>query len=146
MGTVNTRLGVKMALRKRLIDEISKDLIISISFYGNYLNDVFLGARPDGRAKLHPRFLEGPVQFHQKRFDAMRRLDFSMTDRVRPGAVCRIGKRYCVVAVTVPLFIFDGTRYAGISEHSRMYQCMKSLRAGDSFEHAVKRHTIGEVF
>lgn len=73
------------------------------------------------------------------------RLDFSVTDVVRPGAIVGLDGRRYVVGVASSPFESDGVIYEGISLDSPIYAHLQNRRAGEIASFAGMDHRIDFV-
>ena len=149
------RQPLKNALRDRMLSLEAAELTTAKEHYDRFIADAKLDDREQHdnseiaeareNADLAAAF-DHPVKDHHAKIDVLENLDFSVTERVQPGAVVGFGGRHVVVAVSTAQFDHDGVRYMGISPQSPIYMAMDGLAAGDSFVFNGKDVMIDEVF
>jgi transcription elongation GreA/GreB family factor len=142
MTVTEQRAALKQAICSRLMSLEAEELAAAIAHYEAFLRDSQLDDREGHdkdelavsreNADLAAAF-DHPVQAHHAKIDVIENLDFSLTDRVQPGAVVCFNKRRFVVAVSTTRFEVEGETYMGISTQSPIYKAMAGLRAGDVF-------------
>ena len=147
--------ALKRSLRDRMLSLEAAELTTAQEHYDRFLADAKLDGREQHdnsdiaeareNADLAAAF-DHPVKDHHAKIDVLENLDFSVTDRVQPGAVVAFGGRHVVVAVSTAQFDHDGVRYMGISPQSPIYKAMDGLAAGDSFVFNGKDVVVDDVF
>lgn len=149
------RTAVKSALRDRMLSLEAAELTTAKEHYDRFIEDAKLDdleqhdnseiAEARENADLAAAF-DHPVKDHLAKIDALKNLDFSLKERVEPGAVVGFGGRHVVVAVSTTQFDHDGVHYMGISPQSPIFKAMEGLAAGDSFAFHGKNVKIDDVF
>lgn len=149
------RQALKATLRDRMLSLEAEELTAAKEHYERFVKDAQLDLREHydnseiaearENADLAAAF-DHPVKDHHSKIDALENLDFSMTDKVGPGAVVSFGGRHVVISVSTATFDHDGVSYMGISPQSPIYQAMKGLEEGDSFMFHGKEVVVDEVF
>ncbi len=149
------RQALKSALRDRMLSLEAAELTTAKEHYESFIADAKLDDREQHdnseiaeareNADLAAAF-DHPVKDHHAKIDVLENLDFSVTDRVQPGAVVAFGGRHVVVAVSTAQFDHDGVRYMGISPQSPIYKAMDGLEAGESFVFNGKEIEVEDVF
>lgn len=144
----------KQAIHDKMLALEENELATAIEHYERFLQEAVLDDREGHdnsqlaeareNADLAAAF-DHPVHTHQAKIDAIEATDFSVTDKVRPGAVVVFNKRRFVVAVSTTRFDLDGKTYMGISVQSPIYKVIDGLRAGDTFVHNGSEITLDEV-
>lgn len=147
--------AIKSALRDRMLSLEVAELTTAKEHYEQFIADAKLDdleqhdnaeiAEARENADLAAAF-DHPVKDHSAKIEALKALDFSVTDRVQPGAVVGFGGRHVVVAVSTTQFDHNGVRYMGISPLSPVFKAMEGLEVGDSFVFNGKEVRIDEVF
>jgi len=147
--------AIKAALRYRMLSLEAAELTTAKEHYESFIADAKLDdleqhdnseiAEARESADLAAAF-DHPVKDHRAKLDVLETLDFSIKERVEPGAVVGFGGRHVVVAVSTVQFDHDGVRYMGISPQSPIFKAMEGLAAGDLFIFNGKEVTIDEVF
>jgi len=147
--------ALKASLRDRMLSLEAAELVAAKEHYEQFLSDAKLGDREQHdnseiaeareNADLAAAF-DHPVKDHHAKIDILENLDFSITERVQPGAVVRLGGSHVIVAVSTAQFDHEGTRYMGISPQSPIYLAMEDLEKGDIFVFNGKDVRIDEVF
>ncbi len=147
------------AVRKRaIIDKLmsleAQELATAQAHYDAFLRDSQLDDREGHdkddiaasreNADLAAAF-DAPVHAHHAKIDVIENTDFSITDRVQPGAVVKFNNRRFVVCVSTTRFDVDGKTYMGISTQSPIYLAMVGLQEGDVFTHNGTEFEVQEV-
>jgi len=136
------RAAMKKAVCSRLMALEADELAVAISHYEAHLAQARTGDhdihdKDDQVASRESHDLaaafEAPVQAHHAKVDAIENTDFTLTDRVGPGAIVHFNERHFIVCVSTARFEVEGVTYMGISTGSPIYQAMAGLKAGDSF-------------
>lgn len=145
---------LKQAIRTRMLALEEDELTTAIAHYERFLAEARLSDRETHdtsdlaeareNADLAAAF-DHPVHTHQAKIDAIEATDFSVTDRVRAGAILGFGGRHFVVAVSTVRFDCDGVTYMGISTQSPIYKAMEGLRAGDTATFNGREITLDSV-
>ena len=146
---------LKLSLRDRMLSLEAAELTTAKEHYERFLADAKLGgleqhdnsdiAEARENADLAAAF-DHPVKDHHSKIDVLENLDFSVTERVKPGAVVGFNGRHVIVAVSTAQFDHQGVSYMGISPQSPIYMAMDGLAAGESFTLNWKTVEIDEVF
>lgn len=74
--------------------------------------------------------------------EILEKIDFSLTDVVRPGAIVGVDGHRDVVGISGEPFEVDGVTYETISTEAPLYAAIKGLRLGDSFTFRGQTQTI----
>lgn len=148
------RAALKQTIHDRLMALEASELAVAISHYEAHLSQSQTGDhdihdKDDQVSARESRDLaaafDAPVQAHHAKVDAIENTDFSLTDRVGPGAVVSFNNRHFIVCVSTTRFDVEGTTYMGISTGSPIYQAMAGLKAGDSFAFNGSEFEIEDV-
>ena len=149
------RQALKSALRDRMLSLEAAELTAAVEHYERFMKDAQLDLREQydnseiaearENADLAAAF-DHPVKDHHSKIDVLENLDFSVTDKVGPGAVVSFGTRHVVISVSTAEFDHEGVTYMGISPQSPIYNAMKGLEEGDSFTFHGKEVVLDEVF
>lgn len=149
------RAALKQAVHDKLMALEEAELADAIAHYEAFLHDSALDGREGHdkdelalsreNADLAAAF-DTPVQAHHAKIDVIEGLDFSLKEEVAPGAVVGFGGRRFVVAVSTGRFSVGGQTYMGISVQSPIYNAMKGLCEGDSFDFNGREMDLDEVF
>ena len=149
------RHTLKLSLRERMLSLEASELATAKEHAARFLSEAKLGnneqhdnseiAEARENADLAAAF-DHPVKDHHAKIDALETLDFSVTDRVQPGAVVAFNGRHAIISVSTAQFDHDGVTYMGISPQSPIYKAMDGLAAGDSFVFNGNEVTIDDVF
>lgn len=147
--------ALKSALRDRMLSLEAAELRTAKEHYERFgaeaklddleQHDVTDIAEAGENADLAAAF-DHPVKDHHAKIDVLENLDFSVTERVQPGAVVGFGGRHVIVAVSTAQFDHDGISYMGISPQSPICQAMNGLTEGDHFVFRGKNVRIDKVF
>ncbi len=154
MTVVQDRAAYKQMIRDRLMQVETEALEMAKAHHEEFLRESQLDrtetvdkdevAASRENADLAAAF-DGPVLAHHAKIDVIENLDFSLKDRVEPGAAVILDGLSFVVAVSTEKFDVDGRTFMGISTQSPIYKAMEGLGAGDTFVHAGKEYEIQDV-
>ncbi|MEY8830351.1 hypothetical protein AB9K34_18395 [Sedimentitalea sp. XS_ASV28] len=146
--------ALKKALRDKLMTLEEGELAEAKAHYESFLREAQLDDREahdkddiaDARenADLAAAF-DHPVHAHHAKIDVIENTDFSVTDRVRPGAVVSFNGRHFVVVVSTTKFECNGVTYMGISTQSPIYKAIDGLGKGDRFTFNGSEITLDDV-
>lgn len=149
------RQHLKLSLRARMLALESAELSTAKAHYDRFTADAQLDGREQHdnseiaeareNADLAAAF-DHPVKDHHAKIDVLENLDFSVTDRIKPGAVVQFGGRHVVISVSTAQFDHGGTTYMGISPQSPISKAMDGLGVGDSFQFNGNELEIEDVF
>ena len=154
MPTPKDRAAFKKAIHNKMLALEEGELATAIEHYERFLREAILDDREGHDTSQQAEARENadlaaafdhPVHTHQAKVEAIEATDFSVTDRVRPGAVVVFGNRRFVVAVSTTKFDLEGETYMGISVQSPIYNAIEGLQAGESFVHNGREITLDEV-
>lgn len=144
----------KKAIIEKLMSLEEQELATAQAHYDAFLKDSQLDDREGHdkddiaasreNADLAAAF-DAPVHAHHAKIDVIENTDFSITDRVQPGAVVKFNNRRFVVCVSTTRFDVDGKTYMGISTQSPIYLAMIGLQEGDVFTHNGTEFEVQEV-
>ncbi|RBW53001.1 hypothetical protein [Ruegeria sp. A3M17] len=144
----------KKAIIDRLMSLEEQELATAQAHYDAFLKDSQLDDREGHdkddiaasreNADLAAAF-DAPVHAHHAKIDVIENTDFSLTDRVQPGAVVKFNNRRFVVCVSTTRFEVDGKTYMGISTQSPIYLTMTGLQEGDAFTHNGTEFEVEEI-
>ncbi|CUH43178.1 MULTISPECIES: hypothetical protein [Ruegeria] len=144
----------KKAIIDRLMSLEEQELATAQAHYDAFLKDSQLDDREGHdkddiaasreNADLAAAF-DAPVHAHHAKIDVIENTDFSLTDRVQPGAVVKFNNRRFVVCVSTTRFEVDGKTYMGISTQSPIYLTMTGLQEGDVFTHNGTEFEVEEI-
>jgi transcription elongation GreA/GreB family factor len=144
----------KKAIIDRLMSLEEQELATAQAHYDAFLKDSQLDDREGHdkddiaasreNADLAAAF-DAPVHAHHAKIDVIENTDFSVTDKVQPGAVVKFNNRRFVVCVSTARFDVDGKTYMGISTQSPIYLSMVGLQEGDVFTHNGTEFEVQEV-
>ncbi len=132
----------------------ASELAVAISHYEAHLSQSQTGEHElhdtdDQVAARESRDLavafDAPVQGHHAKVDAIENTDFSLTNRVAPGAVVSFNNNHFISCVSTTRFEVEGRIYMGISTGSPIYQAMADCQAGDTFVFKGKEYIIQDV-
>ncbi|WP_170553750.1 hypothetical protein [Ruegeria atlantica] len=144
----------KKAIIDKLMSLEAQELATAQAHYDAFLKDSQLDDREGHdkddiaasreNADLAAAF-DAPVHAHHAKIDVIENTDFSITDRVQPGAVVKFNNRRFVVCVSTTRFDVDGKTYMGISTQSPIYLAMVGLQEGDVFTHNGTEFEVQDV-
>jgi hypothetical protein len=83
---------------------------------------------------------------HEHHAQILAAMSFGPSAAVGPGAVVQIDDRFVVVAVPAPEFAYGEVRMIGISSRAPLFNAMKGLRVGDTFDFNHHTYTIRGVW
>ncbi|NOD97384.1 hypothetical protein GS610_09195 [Ruegeria sp. HKCCD6228] len=154
MTTEQDRAARKKAIIDRLMSLEAQELATAQAHYDAFLKDAQLDDREGHdkddiaasreNADLAAAF-DAPVHAHHAKIDVIENTDFSLADRVRPGAVIKFNNRRFVVCVSTTRFEVDSKTYMGISTQSPIYLAMAGLQKGDVFTHNGTEFEVQDV-
>lgn len=154
MTTTADREARKKAIVDRLMSLEAQELATAQAHYDAFLKDSQLDDREvhdkddivasRESADLAAAF-DAPVHAHHAKIDVIENTDFSLAERVQPGAVVEFNNRRFVVCVSTTRFDVDGQTYMGISTQSPIYLAMVGLQAGDIFTHNGTEFEVQDV-
>ena len=144
----------KKALRAELLAIESMSISEAQSLYDSFLRGARLdrsGSFDDGDRSQTAQNGNSAIQFeeqvhlHESHRKTIEGIEFSAKREVELGAVVKVNDRYFAVALPTPIMHLNGVEVLGISTDAPLFQAMKGLRAGDTFEFNGKEVTVEEV-
>jgi predicted RNase H-like nuclease (RuvC/YqgF family) len=141
-------LEAGMARQKELIHSFEKR-IDELRKSGKHLNDTQYDAQ---QASFNDEtneiidLLTGQLNFVVDEMNVMRTLTNELVQSIKMGAVVVTDRMKFFVSVSLEEFEVDGENYFGISAKAPIYDKMRGLYAGDSFEMNGAKYQIKEVF
>jgi hypothetical protein len=137
-----------MARQQALIDSFEKR-INELRKSGKHINETQFDAQ---QASFNDEtneiidLLTGQLNFVVDEMNVMRTLTDEVVDSVQVGAVVVTDRMKFYVSVSLEEFEVGGEKYFGISAKAPIYDKMRGLRAGVSFEMNGLKYLIKEVF
>lgn len=90
--------------------------------------------------------LTGQLNFVVDEMNVMRTLTDEVSEQIQMGSVVVTDRMKFFVSVSLEEFEVDGEKFFGISPKAPIYDKMRGLKSGDSFEMNGVKYVIKEVF